>query len=100
MNSLSDKPGVIGAIGTLGQAATQSVKQEVKKTIENSAEQLGMKERKEGAPDAAALAQQEALKKQQSQEAVSWLYGTSSSENVPQTPKNARKKTGECDCGC
>lgn len=93
MNSLSDKPGIVGTIGTIGQAATTSVKNEVKRTIENSAEQLGMKEKKEGAPsapDAATIQAQEAARKQQSQDVANWLYGTT--PEAPPAPAIPEKK--------
>ncbi len=79
-----NKPGVIGAIGNLGQSVKQATVTEVKKTVENTVEQLGVKERKEGAPDAAAVAQAEAMRKQQSKDVANWLYGTS--EETPSTP--------------
>lgn len=85
---LSDKPGVLGAVGSLGNVVKQSATNEVKRTVKNAIEQLditGNKENKEKlaetSPGASYLTQ-EKLKKE-SQETVDWLYGTSSSESTP-----------------
>jgi predicted transcriptional regulator len=99
MNSLSDKPGVLGVVGSLGNAVKQGATNEVKKTVKNTLEQLdlgGAKENKEklvetGAPVGPTP---DELKKQ-SQEAVNWLYGTSSTESV--TPPPAPKVEGQAD---
>jgi hypothetical protein len=96
---LNDKPGVISAIGNVGNAVKQGATNEVKKTVKNTLEQLdlgGAKENKEklvetGAPVGPTP---DELKKQ-SQEAVNWLYGTSSTESV--TPPPAPKVEGQAD---
>lgn len=83
------KPGVLGTIGGLGQQAVTSVtkaaKDQVIRTMENSAEQLGMKERREGAPPSVEdpAVQAEAAKKQ-SADVTNWLYGPS--EATPTAP--------------
>jgi hypothetical protein len=92
MSIADQKPGVIGAIGTVGQAVTQGVQKEVKKTVKNSLEQLTGKERKEMAPGATAIeaAQAEAAKKQHSQDVTNWLYGPSA--ETPPVPAQAEQK--------
>ncbi len=99
---ITDKPGVLGSIGNLGQSVKQGAQKEIKRTVENTMEQLSGKERKpaspaggEVAPDAA---QAEALRKQQSQETANWLYGVSTpAESGPTAASTEKKAEGKGD---
>lgn len=95
--ALSDKPGVLGSIGTLGTAVKQATTQEVKRTIENSAEQLGMKEKKEGAPATPDMAAAQEAAKKQSQEVANWLYGGSSETSPAPTAPEKKPEAAIAD---
>jgi hypothetical protein len=93
MSIADQKPGVIGAVSTIGQTVAQGVKKEIKTVAKNSLEQLTGKERKEMAPEAATIqaAQAEAAKKQHSQDVANWLYGPPT--ETPPLPVQAEPKS-------
>jgi len=72
------KPGVMGAISNIGQTAKQAVVSDVKKTIENSIEQISGKEKAEQAQASseAAVAAQTA-KEKENQAFIEAMYGPS-----------------------
>lgn len=79
--ALSDnKPGVMGAIGNIGQVVKQGTVAEVKKTVENTVEQLSGKEKKETALNKPT---QEAREKE-NKAMLEAMYGPSTPAKTPE----------------
>lgn len=79
--ALSDnKPGALGVISTIGQSVKQGTVAEIKKTVENTVEQLSGKEKKEATPNQPTpevIAAQTAQREQDNKAMLEAMYGPS-----------------------